>query len=167
MKISALLTCLALAFAPTASAACCSVCTSRVAASICSNSDKTNRVARFPSKWTVPYPSKLVSSTLSHVANFSTTGDFRVINRGTNKVTWTANSGFSDPDEAEFAGQVLQILNTGQVVVYDASEGIASWIPDMFPVDQKDFCAIMQDDGNFVIYDPSCRPVWASNTYGK
>ncbi|KDO35574.1 hypothetical protein SPRG_00416 [Saprolegnia parasitica CBS 223.65] len=167
MKISALLACAALSLAPTAYAACCAVCTSQVAASICSNSDKTNRVARFPTNWTVPYPFQLVSRTLSHVANFSTTGDFRVINRATNKVTWSANSGYSDVADAEYAGQVLQILNTGQVVVYDVNEDIASWIPDMFPVDQKDFCAIMQDDGNFVIYDPGCRPVWASNTYGK
>lgn len=29
------------------------------------------------------------------------------------------------------------------------------------------FRAIMQDDGNFVVYDNLDRPIWASNTYGK
>lgn len=28
-------------------------------------------------------------------------------------------------------------------------------------------CAVMQEDGNFVIYAPGARPVWSSNTHGR
>lgn len=58
----------------------------------------------------------------------------------------------------------LRMQKDGNLVVYNNDTKGAVWATNKYGPETDDHEAVMQDDGNFVIYKQG-KPIWASNTY--
>ena len=87
-------------------------------------------------------------------------GNLALFGKSTTQI-WSSNShhGGQAPDHEQNIGHWLRkrdSLYQGQIL--HAGKKIVS--------KNKQFRAIMQKDGNFVVYHNKTKPIWASNTHG-